>query len=614
MAVVALAVFHPIAGFDFVLPDDHGALVDNPDVQGGLSLDSFRWALGEVRDGRYQPLTSISYLADVSVWGLRAGPIHVENLLLHLLVALLLWRWLQRTTRRAGAAFAVALLFAVHPLQVESVAWISERDGLLAAVFGLLAMDRWVSWVRHRGPASAVLAHLFFAGSILAKPVLLPLPVLLVVFDRWPLARRGSWREKSGMGAIAVAGTAVAAWAAISGRALSTLSEVGILPRLANAAVAYGNGLTRLVAPVNLGFFHPFRFDLSWTVVVGWLAVVIAASVLAWRLRDRRPAWSTGWWWWLVLLTPTVGLIQFGAQGTADRFSYLPLAGLLIMLVYGAPRPPRAFGIAIVGVAATLLAGQSARALRPWSDSVSLLEYSIQRSGGSALEHRALATAYTERGELTEALRHANLARQFAPNSPGLRFQIADLLLRLGNYDAAEETYRDGLRLDDGRAQPWAAIGRLYALRGDWEMSARAYGTATKLDPTNLDYLLGLARAMHGKGLVEEEAMLLRRVLTKDPSRTGLRCELGWIQATAPAPPLRDPDAALRLAETEQRMTDEENPRALEVLAAARAARGERNRAEELSARAEAAARAAGDAELAAKIRRRRPIYLPEGP
>lgn len=600
-------VFGRTASFEFVLYDDDKYLTANPAVAEGLTPDSMVWALTAFHQGTYQPVTWLSYLTDISLFGLTPGPMHLVNVFLHLLATLLLWRFLTRATGRADAAFVVALLFALHPLQVQSVAWIAERKGLLAAVFGLLALNFWIT----KGRRAQILAHVFFAVSILAKPVWLPLPVLLLLLDRWPGGRRVAFRNKAGMFVIAAAGTAIAAVAQNSAAALSTLDEVGLGPRLVNSVLAWGSTLRRLVAPFDLGAFYPFRFDHPIWLAVVWGVLLVAGSWIAWRLRERHPVWFTGWFWWLILQAPTVGLLQFGAQGTADRFSYLPVIGLLVMLVYGLDflrgRPAR-----VVAVVAILGAGVvSARAVEPWRNTVDLLEHSIARSGGSAIEHQNLCMAYIARNEIMLAMRHSSRALHFAPNTPAVVFKQADLLFALGNYSDAMERYREGLRLAPQWHQAWAQVARLYALSEDWEMAGRAWLTAVDLDREDVVYVLGLAAAMRGQGLQEEEAVLYRRALEIDSSLPGVRSELGWIHATSEDERLRDPDVALRLAETDLRMTNGESARALEVEAAARAALGDLDEAIRISVAAEEKALDMSAWELAAQIRERRSIYLP---
>jgi tetratricopeptide (TPR) repeat protein len=607
-------VFVRVTGFEFLLYDDDKYLTANPVMQKGLTLDSVAWAFSIFHEGTYQPVTWLSYLTDISMFGMNPGPLHAVNLLLHLLVSLMVWRVLERSTGRRGPAFVVALLFALHPLQVQSVAWIAERKGLLAALFGLVAIDQWVGWIRTSTRRSFIIAHAAFAVSLLAKPVWLPLPVLLLLWDRWPLGRVVQLREKLPLFAIALGGAILAGFAQASASALSSISEVGIGPRLASAMLAWASTLRRLVAPFDLAAFYPFRFDHALSTVLWSVALLIAGSLAAWMLRNRRPAWTTGWFWWLILQAPAVGLLQFGSQGTADRFSYLPLIGLLVMLVYGfAADQIRGHPAIAVTAVVVLAAGlQSSIVLRPWHDTVQLFEHSIARGGGSALEHQNLCKAYLNQGDTMAAMRHSSRAVHYAPYSPTTLFQQADLLFGLGNYGDALERYREGLKFDPGRAAAWAQVARLYTLSKEWPLASRSWYLALEREPDNVIYVLGLASAMRGQGLVEEELSLYQRALELAPALPGVRSEIGWIHATSTDDRFRDPAVALRLAETDLRISNDQSARAIEVQAAARAALGETEEAKRLTAMAEAQALSLGEEQLATEIRERRTEYLPE--
>ncbi|MFV2090911.1 MAG: tetratricopeptide repeat protein, partial [Pseudomonadales bacterium] len=389
--------------------------------------------------------------------------------------------------------------------------------------------------------------------------------------------------------------------------------EVGIGPRVANAMLAWTSTLRRLVAPFDLAAFYPFRFDHPLSTVSLSAALLVAGSIAAWMLRHRRPAWTTGWFWWLILQAPTVGLLQFGAQGTADRFSYLPLIGLIVMLVYGfaADHLSRRIAIAVT-VAFALAAGvQSSIVLGPWRDTVPLFEQSIERGGGSALEHQNLSQAYIKRGDTVAAMRHSSRAVHFAPYSPTTLFQQADLLFGLGNYIDALVRYQEGLKFDPGRAAAWAQVARLYSMSEEWALASRAWYLALEIEPENVVYVLGLAAGMRGQGLEEEELSLYQRALELAPALPGVRSEIGWIHATSADTRFRDPVAALRLAETDLRISNDQSARAIEVQAAARAALGELEEAERLAATAEARARNLGEEQLATEIRERSKEYLP---
>lgn len=485
LALAAGAVFAPVARFGSLLYDDDKYVFDNSVVREGLSVAGAVWALG-FREGTWQPVTWLSHMADVSVFGPAPGPMHLHNLVLHLLVGLLIWRVLARAAGRPAAAFAVALLFLLHPLQVQSVAWIAERKGLLAALLGLLAVDGWTSWARDGSRVGLIRAHLFFGLSLAAKPILLPLPVVLVAWDRWPYGRPTAWRDKSGLLALALAGGATAVAAQRSAGALRGLDGAGPLLRLETAVTSWGHTLRRFVAPYDLAGFYPFRDDVSALAAAGWAVLLLGGCVLVWRRRRRRPALIAGWTWWLLLQAPTVGLVQFGAQAEADRFSYLPLLGLLVIVVFGVDwNALRRWGrtgamppAALTAAAALALAAVAVPTLRPWRDTVSLFEHSIARAGESAVARQNLSIAFARRGDVAAARRHSDRAVALAPEEPLVLFHQADLRFAVHDYAGAARYYRLGLQHAPRHVPAWfqlaAALERTGDRRGAREALARA--------------------------------------------------------------------------------------------------------------------------------------------
>ena len=486
LAAAAVAVFASARTFDSLLYDDDKYVFDNPVVREGLTAHGAAWAVG-FREGTWQPLTWVSHMADVSAFGLAPGPMHLHNLVLHLLVGLLVWRVLARATGRPLAAFAAALLFLLHPLQAQSVAWIAERKGLLAALLGLLALDGWTDWARGASRGGLVRAHLFFALSLAAKPILLPLPVVLLAWDRWPYGRPTAWRDKLGLLALSVAGGVTAVLAQRSAGALRSLEGAGVLLRVESAVTAWGHTLRRFVAPYDLAGFYPFRDDVSAMAAAGWAALLVAGTVLAWRLRFRRPVLLAGWTWWLLLQAPTVGLLQFGAQAEADRFSYVPLAGLLVIVVFGMDwgalraRSGKAVPVVLAVAAAVVLGLLAHRAAQPWRDTVTLFEYSIARAGDSAVARQNLSIAWTRKGNVAAARRHSDRAVALAPREPLVLFQQADLRFAVRDFAGAAEFYRRGLTFAPNHAPAWAQLAASLERTGDRRGAQQAMQRAREL-------------------------------------------------------------------------------------------------------------------------------------
>ncbi|HSN92229.1 MAG TPA: glycosyltransferase family 39 protein, partial [Anaeromyxobacteraceae bacterium] len=348
LAAGTLLLYAPVAGFEFVHLDDNRYVIDNPRVRGGISWDGVLWAFTTLHASNWHPLTWLSHMLDVELFGVRAGPHHLVNALLHAVDAALLFLALSRMTGARGRSLLVAALFAVHPLHVESVAWVAERKDVLSTLFGLLAL---LAYARHaeRPRAGTYLAVvLAFAASLLSKPMWVTFPFLLLVLDFWPLRRmagsgpadggdalarpvlplRRLLLEKLPLLALSAASSTVTVVAQGRGGSLAGL-ELPVPVRLANAAVSYVGYVRMTLWPADLAVFYPFREVGAWEAI-GAAALLAAATALAIRRARAFPELAVGWLWFAGTLVPVVGVVQVGSQALADRYAYLPSAGLFL--------------------------------------------------------------------------------------------------------------------------------------------------------------------------------------------------------------------------------------------------------------------------------------------
>jgi tetratricopeptide (TPR) repeat protein len=522
LAILVLAVYGRTAAFPFVSYDDDVFLYRNPAVSGGLSWASVRYALTAGNDAGWIPLTWLSRLLDVSLFGMDARGHHGVNVALHLASVLLCFRFLTEATgRRWESAFAAAL-FAVHPLHVESVAWVTERKDVLSGLFWFLSLTAYVRWTRSPSRGGYALLLLFFALSLMSKPIAVTLPFVLLLLDFWPLGRlrlpsagsalpaadgeepwRGGgaaegnglpWRrllaEKAPLFALSAGISAAALFLQERAGAVSLDDFVPLWGRLGNAVLSYGLYLWKTVWPARLAVHYPHpetALPAGETVVS--LLVLVVVTALAWRERGRRPWLLAGWLWFLGVLVPVIGLVQAGAQAMADRCVYLPSTGLYAAVAWGASEAVRRFRIgprATAAAAALLLAALASRAYVQagyWGDSETLFR-------------RALAL--TERNWV-------------------VRTNLASLLAREGRNEEAAAEYREVLRLRPGWAKAeYALYSALTRLGRDGE--AREHFEAavrrTVLDPESIR---GIALSLAGQGRAEEAEAFLRRALSVRP-------------------------------------------------------------------------------------------------
>jgi protein O-mannosyl-transferase len=546
--VVAVAiVFWPAAGFDFIELDDRSYVVDNPNVTSGLSTANATWAFTSFRQANWHPLTWISLQVDASRGNATARSYHVTNIALHAAAAVLLFLALQAMTGSTGAGAATALLFAIHPLRVESVVWIAERKDVLSQMFAFATLAAWARWIDKPSAARYMAALTLFALGLLAKPMLVTLPVLMLLLDRWPFDRfdlAQGIREKAPFFVLSGVSAVVTYLAQARGGAVGDLTNFPLGTRLANACVSAVDYLLATVWPTGLA--TPYPYDVTHLTAARVLAcaiVLAVVTVLAARAWKDRPHLAVGWAWYLVTLVPVVGVLQVGSQARADRYTYLPLVGPLLAIVWETGSritgrwPRRSVPIAAGLVAALVVpAGWATRAqLALWEDTETLFRHTVAVTGPNAVAHLALGLTYfrqarheasitelrsalaiSERypeawtalgeaflaaGRMDEAVGAYRRAVELGVTEPALRTKmvagmnaIAMSQLKSGDTEAAENTLRGAIVAAPGDATAHASLGVLLARTGRLEEAEREFAEAMRLDPGSAGFRNNLER------------------------------------------------------------------------------------------------------------------------
>ncbi|MBK7367257.1 MAG: hypothetical protein IPJ04_04895 [Candidatus Eisenbacteria bacterium] len=542
--------FAGVRGNGWVLIDDPIYVTENPHVATGLTSTNLAWFLHAPHGGNWHPLTSWSHLLDVAAFGLDpAGP-HMVNLLLHIANALLLLWVLRRLTGAWWRSLAVAALFALHPLRVESVAWISERKDVLSGFFFLLTLIRWKRWTDSPSPARYALVCVSLALGLASKPMLVTTPAVLLLLDAWPLDRpvftqSGAFaerlREKAPLFAIAFAFAALTWWMQRATGAMTDGTALPLAARAANALVAPWRYLGATLWPTKLGVFYPFPDHVAPLAVAASVTAIAACLALAWRARCRRPWLLVGALWFLGMLVPVSGIVQVGRQGWADRYSYLPTIGLAIAFVWSVAaiaeraRALRVAAIALlIAVCAALGVATTQQAAR-WKNSETLFAWTAKAVPGNVTALVGLGNAYMKANRPADAVAPFTRALALEPRNAEVRERLV-LVQRTRGRDAdARATAVAGLGPATS-ARGWFDVGELEARLGRDSVAIDAFARSARLDTTQWSTQAAWAEALVRLGRAQDAAARFDQALRLAPNARS--CNRRGCARRARTPPL----------------------------------------------------------------------------
>ncbi len=553
LAAASVAVFWPITGHDFINCDDQTYLTQNVWVKNGLSPGAVRWACTSLGyASNWHPLTWLSLQLDAQLFGLRPGWHHAENLGWHAADAILLFLLLDGMTGALWPAALVALLFAVHPLHVESVAWAAERKDVLSTFFWMLTLLCYFRYARRPGPGRFLPVFAALALGLLAKPMLVSLPLVLLVLDWWPLGRAGRPAaatvarpsrlfpllvEKAPLFLLAAASGIVTMLAQQRGGALRTLAILPLGARAATAVTAAALYLWKMVWPRGLAILypHPLVAPPSWHWIAA-LLLLAAISGLAIRLRRSHPSLLAGWAWYLVTLLPVSGLVQVGGQFMADRYTYVPITGVFIALAWGlgdltAGRPPARRLLAAGLLAAIVALGVAARIqVSYWSDSVTLFSRALAVTRKNTFSEFNLGLGYYQKKDYEGARVHFLEVLGINPLDAEAQRNLGNVYLKTGRPDEALRSYREAYRIDQANPDTLFALANLLASRGELTEAERLYREALRLRPDSSDTLMNLATVLSVRGRPDEAVALLEEAVRLNPSSERARYNLGFVR------------------------------------------------------------------------------------
>ncbi len=556
LVLLTTVVFARLPGFDFVAYDDPKYVTDNAHVMAGLEWTSIRWAFTTVFGPYWHPLTLISHMVDVELFGTNAGGHHLVNVLLHTASVLLLFGLLQRMTGAMGRSFVVAAIFAAHPLQVESVAWITQRLNVLSTLFFFLTLRAYVSFAADPRPVRYALMMVAYACGLMSKPTLMALPVVLLLLDAWPLHRGWRLKEKLPLFALAFTAALVTLMYEIRHGSVSGVDALPITERIANAFIFYATYLGRLCWPTNLSPFYPYPESLApWWTIAGAAALVLGLSAAAVWWRRRAPYLFVGWCWFLVTLAPTIGLVQAADQATADRFTYIALIGAALAIVCGVAnvlarlRFPAVAGAAAGAAAIIVFASAASAQSGIWRNTSSLWSRAIEVTPDSHRAHAALAQAFVDEGRPAEALPHFEAAIRRAPAIATYRMSQGIAYERERNLPAAIEAYRAAIRLDPESATAHTNLGHALAAAGQLDDAIAANRRALGIDPGLAEAHVNLAAALLRTGRMTDALTHVRQAMSLAPRLAAARALHGNVLQIVgqPAAAIGEYEAALAL-------------------------------------------------------------------
>jgi protein O-mannosyl-transferase len=536
LAAATLAVYAQAARFGFVNYDDPDYVTHNFQVRAGLTGKGVEWAFG-AHASNWIPLTWLSHMADCQLFGMRSGMHHLVSVIIHLASVLLLFAVLKRMTKAVWLSAFVALVFGVHPLHVESVAWISERKDVLCAFFWILTLWNYTRYVELPRRGRYLIVLLTFSLGLLAKQMIVTLPFALLLLDFWPLQRNEPWgktfREKLPLFALSAVASVITLMVQRQGGAVIALQRIPISLRIENAFVSYVTYLRQFLWPAKLAAFYPYPDTLPLWQSLTAILVIAGISFLAWRTRRVYPWIFSGWFWYLGTLVPVIGLVQVGAQSHADRYTYIPLIGFSIVLAWGARTilKPRVAAVTAIVVCSAWIVTASGQAAY-WRDSETLFRHAIEVTQGNYVAWSGLGLALKERGQIDEAAADYRKALEIKPDFPDARNNLGEALLLLGHPNEAIIDLKEAIRLQpsaDAHTNMGAALERL----GKLPDAHAEYLAALSLDSRDAAAHTGMGSVLEDEGRKDEALQQLDEAVEIDPDYAPAHYNLGRLLGMA---------------------------------------------------------------------------------
>jgi tetratricopeptide (TPR) repeat protein len=587
LIITTLAVFWQVKDHEFISYDDNHYVTENPQVQAGLTIKSLKWAFTSIHSANWHPLTWLSHMLDVQLFGLKAGWHHLMNLFFHIANTLLLFLVLHRMTKALWQSAFVAALFALHPLHVESVAWVAERKDVLSTFFWMLTMGAYVFYVEKPGLKRYLIALFFFALGLMSKPMLVTLPFVLLLLDYWPLKRlqygtadpkspaedgpssasikqkrkskkqltvkekvqvkkptvspyqwtliRPLFWEKIPFVVLSVASSVITYMAQQKVGAMSSLQGFPLSARIGNALVSYCGYMGKMIWPENLAVLYPHPGMLPPWQILGAALFLALSTFLILRIRGRVPYLTVGWLWYLGTLVPVIGIVQVGLQGMADRYTYIPLIGISITIAWGVPDLLKRWrykktALAVLSAAIlSLLTMGTWKQVDYWQSSLTLFERTLEVTSNNYIMHNEIGNTLKAQGKREEAISHYTKALHINPNYAYAHNNLGTALQEQGRLADAISHYSEALRINKSFAYAHNNMGTVLQEQGKLQEAAHHYIEAIRLRPDYEKPYINLGETFTAQGKYDEAMDYYSKALRINPTLIKIHYNMGTI-------------------------------------------------------------------------------------
>lgn len=534
LLILTMAAYSSVVSLDFVTFDDPQYILDNPQVNQGLTWSGAKWAFTTGHASNWHPVTWLSHMLDVELFGLNAGMHHAMNLLIHIINTLLLFMFLQRITGATGRSALVAALFSLHPLHVESVVWISERKDVLSTLFFILTLWAYSAYVNKPALSRYLAVFVLLALGLMSKPMLVTTPFVLLLLDIWPLQRfklsspersiaLGLIREKLPLFALIITSSVITYLVQHEGGAVNSLSQAAIGDRITNVLVAYIAYMQNMAWPTGLAVLYPIPKTIPLWQPLGALVLLCLFSFAVLKFARRFPYLPVGWFWYLGTLVPVIGMVQVGTHAMADRYTYIPLIGLFFIIAWGgydllvrgsSKRVPVTI---IVSLGLIGLGTATWVQVQHWSDAKTLWTRALNVTSGNFRAHASYGSLLAEEGRQKEAVVQFTAAVKIQPNYAEAHNKLGVAFAAMGRHEEAVLHYREALKYRPDMGMANTNLGNALVKEGHIEEALTYYDKALQQNRNDPLALNSLGSALDDLGRVDEAIDLYRKALDINP-------------------------------------------------------------------------------------------------